>query len=145
MTVLALSCIHIDGWRYCRTATAWAIVKAILPLRLIVSVWGTPWFARTCVLPCTRWFKSFFPKSKSGAKAATQTNVQSMASSKATKTGADGGQAAVAHNVGGTAGAVGVGTTASGIASSPTVLTTPAKPRMKPNQHVNTSPSDDNY
>ncbi|KAH7054261.1 hypothetical protein B0J12DRAFT_449023 [Macrophomina phaseolina] len=27
-------------------ATAWAVVKALLPLRLAVSVWGTPWFAR---------------------------------------------------------------------------------------------------
>ena len=32
-------------------ATAWAVVKALLPLRLVVSVWATPWFARWTVLP----------------------------------------------------------------------------------------------
>ena len=41
-------------------ATAWAITKALLPLRLILSVWATPWFARVAVLPMAarvgRWF-----------------------------------------------------------------------------------------
>jgi hypothetical protein len=30
-------------------ATAYAITKVLLPLRLILSVWGTPWFARIVV------------------------------------------------------------------------------------------------
>jgi hypothetical protein len=34
-------------------ATAYAITKAILPLRLALSVWATPWFARWTVLPAT--------------------------------------------------------------------------------------------
>ncbi|KAF2436716.1 hypothetical protein EJ08DRAFT_577572 [Tothia fuscella] len=34
-------------------ATAWAITKALLPLRLIGSVWATPWFARVAVVPVT--------------------------------------------------------------------------------------------
>ncbi|WPH03871.1 Hypothetical protein R9X50_00675400 [Acrodontium crateriforme] len=34
-------------------ATAYAITKAMLPARLLVSVWGTPWFARWTVLPIT--------------------------------------------------------------------------------------------
>ncbi|EON62975.1 hypothetical protein W97_02201 [Coniosporium apollinis CBS 100218] len=32
-------------------ATAWAVVKALLPLRLAVSVSATPWFARWAVVP----------------------------------------------------------------------------------------------
>lgn len=36
-------------------ATAWAVTKALLPLRLAVSVWATPWFARVGVLPLIRW------------------------------------------------------------------------------------------
>lgn len=41
-------------------ATAYAITKILLPLRLGMSVWGTPWFARWTVLPVSgairRWF-----------------------------------------------------------------------------------------
>ncbi|EGP85310.1 uncharacterized protein MYCGRDRAFT_105511 [Zymoseptoria tritici IPO323] len=36
-------------------ATAYAITKALLPLRLMLSVWATPWFARWTVLPVTNW------------------------------------------------------------------------------------------
>ena len=32
-------------------ATAYTIVKLLLPLRLLISVWLTPWFARWTVLP----------------------------------------------------------------------------------------------
>lgn len=32
-------------------ATAYAITKALLPVRLIGSVWATPWFARVVVVP----------------------------------------------------------------------------------------------
>ncbi|KAF8850495.1 hypothetical protein BDZ45DRAFT_542450, partial [Acephala macrosclerotiorum] len=30
-------------------ATAYAITKVLLPVRIVVSVWGTPWFARVVV------------------------------------------------------------------------------------------------
>lgn len=30
-------------------ATAYAITKVLLPVRILVSVWGTPWFARVVV------------------------------------------------------------------------------------------------
>lgn len=32
-------------------ATAWAVTKALLPLRIAASVWATPWFARTILGP----------------------------------------------------------------------------------------------
>ncbi|KAL2220265.1 hypothetical protein M432DRAFT_589590 [Thermoascus aurantiacus ATCC 26904] len=32
-------------------ATAYAITKALLPVRIIASVWATPWFARVVVVP----------------------------------------------------------------------------------------------
>ncbi|OCT45686.1 hypothetical protein CLCR_01709 [Cladophialophora carrionii] len=32
-------------------ATAYAIVKLFLPVRIFVSVWGAPWFARVAVIP----------------------------------------------------------------------------------------------
>lgn len=32
-------------------ATAYAITKALLPVRLAASVWATPWFARTILIP----------------------------------------------------------------------------------------------
>ena len=35
-----------------RFATAYAITKVLLPLRLLLSVWGTPWFARFFISPC---------------------------------------------------------------------------------------------
>lgn len=47
-------------------ATAYAITKVLLPLRLVLSVWATPWFARFAVTPATKWFKQLFrAKSKS--------------------------------------------------------------------------------
>lgn len=45
-------------------ATAYAITKALLPLRLIVSVWMTPWFARWTVLPVTGYLRRVFWSSK---------------------------------------------------------------------------------
>jgi Hypothetical protein FLILHELTA len=36
-------------------ATAYTVTKALLPLRLIASVWATPWFARIAVMPVTGW------------------------------------------------------------------------------------------
>jgi hypothetical protein len=38
-------------------ATAWAVVKVLLPARIIASVWATPWFARVAILPVSRLFK----------------------------------------------------------------------------------------
>jgi len=38
-------------------ATAWAVVKAILPLRIGLSLWATPWFARVFIVPFTALFK----------------------------------------------------------------------------------------
>ncbi|OJD29874.1 mitochondrial seryl-trna synthetase protein [Diplodia corticola] len=35
-------------------ATAWAVTKALLPVRLAVSLWGTPWFARAVLVPVGR-------------------------------------------------------------------------------------------
>lgn len=35
-------------------ATAYAITKALLPVRLAASVWATPWFARTVLAQTTR-------------------------------------------------------------------------------------------
>lgn len=48
-------------------ATAWAVTKALLPLRLVVSVWGTPWFARVVLGSVGRGFKRVFGR---GGKAA---------------------------------------------------------------------------
>lgn len=35
-------------------ATAYAITKALLPVRIVVSVWATPWFARSVLGPLGR-------------------------------------------------------------------------------------------
>ncbi|KEF54652.1 uncharacterized protein A1O9_09094 [Exophiala aquamarina CBS 119918] len=32
-------------------ATAYAVVKAFIPLRIVVSVWASPWFARWTIIP----------------------------------------------------------------------------------------------
>ena len=43
-------------------ATAYAITKAFLPLRLVLSVSLTPWFARWTVLPVMARLKGMFGK-----------------------------------------------------------------------------------
>lgn len=43
-----------------RFATAYAITKILLPLRLVLSVWATPWFARYTVAPCVGLFRRMF-------------------------------------------------------------------------------------
>ncbi|KAF2191776.1 hypothetical protein K469DRAFT_718792 [Zopfia rhizophila CBS 207.26] len=48
-------------------ATAYAITKALLPLRIILSVWATPWFARRTVIPATNATKRLFGRSRSKA------------------------------------------------------------------------------
>jgi hypothetical protein len=45
-------------------ATAYAITKALLPARLAMSVWGTPWFARTVVVPMGRFARRAFGRGK---------------------------------------------------------------------------------
>lgn len=44
-------------------ATAYAITKALLPLRIAASVWATPWFARSILSPTTRMVRRLFGKS----------------------------------------------------------------------------------
>ena len=46
-------------------ATAYAVTKALLPLRLVLSVWGAPWFARWTVIPVSNAFSRVFGKRKS--------------------------------------------------------------------------------
>ncbi|KAH6638796.1 hypothetical protein C7974DRAFT_431535 [Boeremia exigua] len=46
-------------------ATAYAVTKVLLPVRIVVSVWGTPGFARWAVVPVVRRFKTLFGR---GAK-----------------------------------------------------------------------------
>lgn len=46
-------------------ATAYTIVKLLLPFRLIISVWGAPWFARFAVIPMGNATRSIFRRKKS--------------------------------------------------------------------------------
>jgi len=55
--------------------TAYAITKALLPLRLVVSVWCTPWFARWTVLPVTGAMKRMFGRGKGLPSAAAGTGA----------------------------------------------------------------------
>ena len=41
-------------------ATAYTITKALLPIRIMFSVWGTPGFARWAIIPVIRRFKTMF-------------------------------------------------------------------------------------
>jgi len=41
-------------------ATAYALVKVLLPLRILLSVWGSPWFASFAVIPIGNATKSVF-------------------------------------------------------------------------------------
>lgn len=43
-----------------RLGTAYAITKALLPLRLMLSLWATPWFARVSVVPVMSRVKRLF-------------------------------------------------------------------------------------
>jgi hypothetical protein len=45
-------------------ATAYAITKVFLPVRIVASVWGTPWFARKAVVPLIGMFKRMFGRGK---------------------------------------------------------------------------------
>ena len=53
------------GWRVVlEVATAWAVVKALLPVRIMASVWATPWFARVAVIPIMGLARRFAGRSK---------------------------------------------------------------------------------
>lgn len=41
-------------------ATAYAIVKALIPLRIVVSVWASPWFARWTIIPMGKAARNLF-------------------------------------------------------------------------------------
>lgn len=45
-------------------ATAYAVTKVLLPVRIIFSVWGTPWFAKRTVIPFMSWAKRLFGRGK---------------------------------------------------------------------------------
>lgn len=45
-------------------ATAYAITKALLPFRLVLSVWATPWFARWTTLPFMNAVRRLFSRNK---------------------------------------------------------------------------------
>lgn len=69
-------------------ATAYAITKALLPLRLPISVWLTPWFARWTTLPASgvirRWLKSRGSKKSATAGVPTQGIAKADVSTKST-------------------------------------------------------------
>ncbi len=56
-------------------ATAYAVVKMLLPLRLVVSVWGAPWFARWTVVPFSNMIKGYFRRPKPVGKGATRAGL----------------------------------------------------------------------
>jgi len=56
-------------------ATAYAITKALLPLRLILSVWATPWFARISVIPFTNVVRRIFRRSRANMNPASGTGA----------------------------------------------------------------------
>ncbi len=76
-----------------RLATAYAITKSILPVRLVFSVWATPWFARISVVPVTNVFKRMFGRKPKTAVATISTSkvVHAPAQLPAAGTGATGG------------------------------------------------------
>ncbi|PVI04300.1 hypothetical protein DM02DRAFT_586229 [Periconia macrospinosa] len=45
-------------------ATAYAVTKVLLPLRIVASVWATPWFARKAVVPLLQRFRGIFTRGK---------------------------------------------------------------------------------
>ncbi|KAK3201093.1 hypothetical protein GRF29_213g1044885 [Pseudopithomyces chartarum] len=45
-------------------ATAYTITKILLPVRIVASVWATPWFAKKTVVPLLARFKRVFQRGK---------------------------------------------------------------------------------
>jgi Hypothetical protein FLILHELTA len=71
-------------------ATAYAMVKVLLPLRLVISVWGAPWFARWTIMPLSNVVRGFFRRPKpsvTGSTAASlnATGTRAAAGKKITK------------------------------------------------------------
>lgn len=56
-------------------ATAYAITKALLPVRLLLSVWATPWFARVAILPVTSLVGRLFGRGRVTASGAAGTGA----------------------------------------------------------------------
>lgn len=80
-----------------RFATAYAITKALLPLRLMLSVWATPWFASRALAPLTSLYSRLRPaKASSGVAAAGN---QAAKASPAGGTNAIGGRVLEASRV----------------------------------------------
>ena len=63
-------------------ATAYAVVKALLPLRIVLSVWGAPWFARWTVIPVGGAFKRLFATRVGGRNASKATGPGSNVTAK---------------------------------------------------------------
>lgn len=63
-------------------ATAYALVKALLPLRIVVSVWGAPWVARWSVIPCSSAFKRLFAKSSTIGRTSPVTKANAVGTKK---------------------------------------------------------------
>lgn len=66
-------------------ATAYAVVKALLPLRLLLSVWGAPWFARWTVVPFNNIVKGLFRRGPKKVGTGTTTAGVNAANSKTAK------------------------------------------------------------
>lgn len=59
-----------------RVATAWAITKTLMPLRLVLSVWATPWFARTGVIRLGNFFRRTMGEGRAGTAPPTQSTMR---------------------------------------------------------------------
>ena len=59
--------------QWSRFSVAYAIMKALLPVRLMASVWATPWFARTVVIPVRNGVGRIFRLRKAGVTGETGT------------------------------------------------------------------------
>ena len=46
----------------CSLAAAYAVTKVLLPIRLIASVWATPWFARVVTVPVSNSLKRLWKR-----------------------------------------------------------------------------------
>ncbi len=71
-------------------ATAYAITKVLLPIRIAASIWATPWFAKKTVIPLLDGFKRTFGgrKAKGSAGVGTgsvEANTPSKSSRKETR------------------------------------------------------------
>lgn len=63
-------------------ATAYAVVKALLPLRIVISVWGAPWFAKWTITPISNSFKRLFSRKAASGRSVKSAVAAEVASSK---------------------------------------------------------------